>query len=539
MVKKEEEKKRTEYIMSKEWKDALAEVVYRKGKACFCIWDFDSEKYRFRDLIETPTKIYMPPRYLERLVEAKPPLAPILYLPSEPKKYGTVEKLSEKSYRHLYKYIDYPDDYRQFDVIYSRLTWLYDRFASLAYRRSLGWDVDIGKTRWLMTLGSICYRGTIIGASATPAPVFRLTDAIRGTGMFDENYFKMGTDVGQAILLVLNSGYSASGVVTRCVPPHNDPYSFRTYSPKLIAARREFPDEATTSRTVSHYGYQTQRLDIPPQLLEPFYLEALEIRNMLFMWRLRNYRKVKIVSNKELKDIRVTRIKETILPLISVTNKHEKKWIKNFASKTLVKDIESIRAQTTEALVLEAIFQSKTKNKKLTMKNISEECISLDPSFVDEEDNPYLTPKRVGWRVRHRLMLKDLSTKPTTIRWSRQNRETLARSAQRYGLSDLADSLGLKIPQVTIPHYRLRMGKDGMDGIKGIPSEICTYCSSEIIEEDPVYMKGSDEPLHQKCKIKIKRILKKSRMQAQPKRVTESEELKVKMAELKRKGVIK
>ena len=102
----------------------------------------------------------------------------------------------------------------------------------------------------------------------------------------DQKEFAKVSEQGEAILNILNSGYSkALGFVRRCVGETHKPQAFVCYCPKLVAARRKFRDQATESRTITHNSYKVERLDIPQLLLNELYQEVATIQNQLLRRR--------------------------------------------------------------------------------------------------------------------------------------------------------------------------------------------------------------------------------------------------------------
>lgn len=472
-----DEKKRKIHIAYKAFGNALAELVYRHGRPQFCVWGFKKHDWDFKDSLEAGNVEYIPydpTKYVEHKH---------MFLPSGPVDYGSEEQLGKEIYSLLYRYVDYPDDYRRFDVSYSKFTWVYDLYPALAYRRALSSLWGKGKTTWAIVLGSICYRGFLQGAATTSAPVFRMSDIIRGTQILDENIYTRKTDVGQAIILILNSGYSKrTGLVTRCVGRAFIPTPFLTYSPKLIAARQRFPDSATESRTITHKAYKTTRKDIPIHLTDDFWKESLQLRNKLLMWRFRRY-KQPIKWDDEFKALDIEpRLKEVLLPVASnIENREDRAWFKQLAVAMDAQLVEE-RGFTNEALILEAILDLMIADRHLSMKNISDRILEVDPF------EKYIgSPKRVGRWVRETLSLrtmrsydKETKTNPYTIVLGKDNLSRLWRLFKCYGLSDKAET----VTSITSITYEQLKQKD-----KQIPN----FSSSKVNEVIEVIAKWLDE----------------------------------------------
>jgi CheY-like chemotaxis protein len=71
------------------------------------------------------------------------------------------------------------------DVLFS---WIYDDFNELPYLRVIG-DAGSGKTRFLLTVGSLCYKPIFASGASTVSPLFRALDIFRGTLLIDEGDF--------------------------------------------------------------------------------------------------------------------------------------------------------------------------------------------------------------------------------------------------------------------------------------------------------------------------------------------------------------
>ncbi|MCK1743420.1 hypothetical protein IVA80_21820 [Bradyrhizobium sp. 139] len=81
----------------------------------------------------------------------------VVTLPSEPSIYGSEEHLVADIEQFIHRYVDFSTSFEKVATYYVLLTGLYDAFNE-AYLRLRG-DYGSGKTRALLTLGSLCYRG--------------------------------------------------------------------------------------------------------------------------------------------------------------------------------------------------------------------------------------------------------------------------------------------------------------------------------------------------------------------------------------------
>ena len=114
----------------------------------------------------------------------------------------------------LVKYVDLPEDYLQLAACYALFSWVYDAFTVLPYLHLVG-DTDSGKTRCLLSIGSICYRAIFAAGAITPAPVFRMLERYQGTLVLDEADFGDQSGEWSEIVKILNSGYHTGFPVLR------------------------------------------------------------------------------------------------------------------------------------------------------------------------------------------------------------------------------------------------------------------------------------------------------------------------------------
>lgn len=214
-----------------------------------------------------------------------------ILLPEDTKEYGTTQDLLGDIQRYITRYVDVPEQYKTYCSYYVLLSWLYDKFNTINYLRVRG-DLGQGKTRFLQTIGQICYKPMIVSGALGPAPVFRMISRWNGTLVMDESDFTSSDEATQ-LIKVLNVGYQRGMSIMRC--DKNDPSKldfFKVFGPKVISSRKLFDDQALESRCLTHEMYRTKRKDIPDTLISSFDAEQQELRNKLLLYRFRNYMKV-------------------------------------------------------------------------------------------------------------------------------------------------------------------------------------------------------------------------------------------------------
>jgi hypothetical protein len=132
---------------------------------------------------------------------------------------------------------------------------------------------------------------------------------------------------------------------------------FDPYCPKLLGTRRPFTDKATESRCITTIMTGTHRKDIVFNLNECFYAQALKLRNMLLMYRFKNY--FKIDSQKKIDfdfgDIE-PRVQQIVTSYIRLFNDkpEQMQQFKDYIKKYQEQLIED-RSSTMEGQIVETI----------------------------------------------------------------------------------------------------------------------------------------------------------------------------------------
>ena len=89
--------------------------------------------------------------------------------------------------------MDVSPSFEKIATHYVLLSWVYDAFQELPYLRVRG-DFGSGKTRALLTIGSLCYKPMFASGASTVSPLFRILDAFRGTLVMDESDFRFSDE---------------------------------------------------------------------------------------------------------------------------------------------------------------------------------------------------------------------------------------------------------------------------------------------------------------------------------------------------------
>lgn len=356
----------------------------------------------------------------------------VVLFPSLPLEYGNEETLIEDINKYIHKYLDITPRYEKIASYYVLLSWVFDRFFEVPYLRAIG-DFGSGKSRFLQTIGSICYRPIFTGGATTTAPIFRILDDIKGTLILDEADMRF-SDMTTEVIKILNMGYQKGGSVLRTKGKDFEDFRvFDVFSPKIIATRETFSDKALESRFLTEeMGRGKLRDDIPRRLSDDFWNEALELRNKLLMWRFRNLQK-ELVFDEELIEGVHPRLHQIVIPLMTlIDSKEMKESLRDFIQKYNVELIED-RGLCRESDIIYAIlkFGNDTNKKEVTVGEIAE---SINQDIFDFDDK--LTPRKIGWYLRSKMQLKPYKTRKGYVLDLEKNKERLDFWKERYGITD-------------------------------------------------------------------------------------------------------
>lgn len=277
-------------------------------------------------------------------------------LPSQPEPFGDQADLLASIEAFLNRYVGLSPLFLRMASHYVLLSWVHDRFNELPYLRLRG-EYGTGKTRGLIVLGSLCYRGFFASGASTVSPIFHTLDAFGGTLMLDEADFRF-SDSKSELVKILNNGNVRGLPVLRTIVNRNrefDPYAFKVFGPKIIAMRGSFEDKALESRFLTEeMGQRPLRQDIPISLPDSFYEEALHLRNQLLMFRLTQLFRVGADTSVLIPGVE-PRINQVALSLLSIVSDPA---IRREIGDALIGQHDRVRAersQTAEAGVLKAL----------------------------------------------------------------------------------------------------------------------------------------------------------------------------------------
>jgi hypothetical protein len=268
----------------------LVELVYHEAerKTRLAVWD--GADYRLVESLSIAKHLRLEPyAATNNLIRHK-----VVLFPSEPEEYGSTADLLSTVQAYIRRYVDLSPAFERLAAHYVLLTWVYDRFNELPYLRLRG-DYGSGKTRFLLTVGAICYKPIFASGASTVSPIFHLLDSFGGTLVLDEADFRF-SDAKAELVKILNNGNARGFPVLRTESKNGrefNPRAFQVFGPKIVAMRGQFDDPALESRFLTeHTGSRSLRDDIPLNLPQEQESEALALRNKLLLFRFRNFGRI-------------------------------------------------------------------------------------------------------------------------------------------------------------------------------------------------------------------------------------------------------
>jgi hypothetical protein len=326
--------------------------------------------------------------------------------------------LVDRLVRFIHRYLDIPPFWEKMVAHYILITWVYDRFTAVPYLRLLS-EHNTGKSRFLQVVGALCYKSVICGGSVSVSSIFRLTDQWRGTIAIDECDFNHSSEWAEIVRL-LNCGYMARlpAIRAESVGRSFTPRAFYVFGPKILAGRHRFDDSALESRCLTYTPEERKlRDDIPRQLPEGFWDEALDLRNQLLGWRFENFDALQVDESPLLHlDPRLAQIGTTIHSVTKddVFRDEYLRFLSDFGQQDRAERPQSVIVEAIRDLTAEMednrnlIAELKANGDASGAELSSDSCTYLTVKAVTDRANiliqerggQRLGPKRVGGIIR-------------------------------------------------------------------------------------------------------------------------------------------
>lgn len=411
----------------------LVEMIYEPVERRTRFVVGSGEEWRYEESVDlSPAERLVPYSATNNLVKHS-----VVLFPSEPADYGDEAALVSRIRDFVRRHVEVSEDFELIATYYVLFTWVYDAFHEVPYVRVRG-GYGSGKTRFLLTVGSLCRLPIFASAASTVSPIFRLLDSFRGTLILDEGDFRQ-SDEKSEIVKILNNGNAKGFPVLRTdVSPRKefDPRAYNVFGPKIVATRGFFQDRALESRCVTEdMRGGTIRADIPLNLDERFHEETRQMRNQLLLYRLRHFRSAGMGTLSGRGDLE-PRLQQIFGPLVSVIeNEADRNRVISVLEKMNEKLVDE-RSEAAEAQLLAVIrdLVARGPDTRLAMQDITREFTARH----GDEYERRVTPRWIGSLVRRRLGLKpSRSTGLFTL-----GPEDVARLAplyKRYGVEPAGD----------------------------------------------------------------------------------------------------
>ena len=326
-------------------------------------------------------------------------------LPSDVTDHGGKDRLCEDVRAFLHRYTDLSPEFETIASYYVLLTWVYDAFNEVPYLRFRG-DYGTGKTRGLMTIGSLCYKSFFASGASTVSPIFHTLDSFGGTLILDEADLRF-SDAKADIVKILNNGNVKGLPVLRTIVTRAkefNPQAFHVFGPKIVGMRHSFDDRALESRFLTEEtGQRGLRGDIPVHLPNSLKEEAAVLRNRLLHFRLTYRNAVKVDPGVVIAEIE-PRLNQTALSLLSLIDDAETRKSIGKTLLQLQEDLVNERGQTLPAQVLQIVAEAFTASDRPSI-SVREIADGFNARFGEDYDRT-LSNKTIGTVLRKHLRLK-------------------------------------------------------------------------------------------------------------------------------------
>ncbi len=402
----------------------LVEMVMHAGVTALAVWDGHAA-----DLVsEVPLpdgRLLVPYSPQNNLLAHG-----VVKLPSGPEEYGTEADLVAAVRSFLHRYVDVTPSFERIAAYYVLLTWVYDAFNELPYLRVRG-EPGTGKTRFLLTVGYVCYKPIFASGASTVSPLFRIMDAMGGTLVIDESDFRLSDEKAE-VVKILNNGNVRGFPVLRTEQVHGskefNPRAYHVFGPKIIATRGFFDDKALESRFISEQMSTDQlRDDIPISLPAAHEEEALQLRNKLLLYRFRNLRHVHTGGPDD--PSLSPRLRQVFAPLLSLVLDEETKQDLLVVARRYEADLAADRGLEVDASLLGVV--SELEGELGRPPSLQELALRFEVRHGAEHAG--LTVRRIGWILRKRFGVLTVKSNGIYI-IAPEEQAKLSRLYVRYGV---------------------------------------------------------------------------------------------------------
>lgn len=380
---------------------SIVELLYdpREKRTSFAVWT-DGAWRRQRSLEIGAKELLVPYSPQNNLIQHH-----VVLLPSQAEEYGSEEELIASIREYIHRYVDVSPRFERIACLYVLLSWVYDSFNEVPYLRLRG-DFGSGKTRFLLTVGALCYKAVFASGASTVSPIFHILDAFRGTLILDEGDFRFSDKKAEIVKILNNGNVRGLPVLRTQVTPQREfnPRAFHVFGPKMIAMRGTYEDRALESRFITENMARGRlREDIPISLNSAYKEEALSLRNKLLLYRFRNYGME--LPDGLLDDASIEpRFRQIFIPLLAVARDPCTREELHRLALAYHRDLREERSEDAEGQVLQIIYDLMTSEERTNLP-IKKITAAFNDRYRDEYGGP-ITNKWIGMLVRKKLGLR-------------------------------------------------------------------------------------------------------------------------------------
>ena len=395
--------------------------------------------WRFEPFVRTPAGERLIPYSAQNNLIKKE----VVLFPTEPCDYGSEADLVADIQKFIHRYVDVSPRFERIASYYVLFSWVYDGFAELPYLRLRG-DYGSGKTRFLLTVGSLCYKPIFASGATSTSAIFRMLDCFGGTLIIDEGDFRYSDEKSDLIKIFNNGNQKGLPVIKTEMSGTKEfnPRAFEVFSPKILASRGSFDDKALESRFLTEEsGDRKLRRDIPINLPPIYKDEARALRNKLLLYRFRNHGK-NHAPNLVLDERIEPRLRQIFIPLMSIVSDHAVREELRDVLWRYHQELRADRSMDIEAQTLDVIraLLAKSSGPSVSIKEVT-------GLFTRRHARDYerITPKWIGTIIRKRLHLRTHKSSHGVFVISPEELKKLPVLYEKYGVMPV-DSDGINLP---------------------------------------------------------------------------------------------
>lgn len=329
----------------------------------------------------------------------------VVLLPSAPEEYGTEADLTRDIQDFIHRYVDVSLAFERIATQYILLSWIYDTFNEVPYLRLRG-DYGTGKTRFLLIVGSLCYKPIFASGASTVSPLFHMLHEFRGTLVLDEGDFRVSDEKAEIVKMLNNGNVRGLPVLRTDFSRAGEfrPKPFLVFGPKIVAVRGSYHDRGLESRFITEEtGQHELRRDVPISLPSAYKDEARTLRNKLLLYRFRNRGRFS-VRERDLEPSIEPRLRQMFAPLLATVEDQSLRQELHTLARQYHRDLALDRSMDTEAQVLEVVRDlfDRPNARSVSIKQITE---TFATRFADEYGER-VTNRWIGTIIRKKLGLR-------------------------------------------------------------------------------------------------------------------------------------